>query len=246
MIAIACIIFMFGASVFSFLNVVICRVPKKEDFVKARSHCVGCGKVLGPAELVPIFSYAVLGGKCKNCGSKIGLRDVSIEVFGGALAVFCAWYYEGFLLIAAVIYALLCMLHILFWIDLDTKKYPIGNLIAIAVVALPGAFLFPWISIPNRIVGALCISVPLLIASLVAKGLVDKKEAVLMLVCGFFLGWQQSLAAFVLAVVFAAVMFVVLKVQKKEPKTNFAFASCLCAGVAITVLFGDRMLTFLR
>ena len=82
-------LFFFGAAVYSFLNVVIFRVPRGEEFVKTRSHCPGCGRVLTPLELVPVVSYVCLGGKCKNCGSKIGLRDVSIEVFGGLSAIAC-------------------------------------------------------------------------------------------------------------------------------------------------------------
>lgn len=81
------ILFFFGAAVYSFLNVVIFRVPRGEEFVKTRSHCPGCGKVLTPLELIPVVSYLCLGGKCKKCGSKIGIRDVSIEIFGGLSAI---------------------------------------------------------------------------------------------------------------------------------------------------------------
>lgn len=86
-IVLCIILFFFGAAVYSFLNVVIFRVPRGEEFVKTRSHCPGCGRVLTPWELIPVVSYVCLGGKCKNCGSKIGLRDVSIEVFGGLSAI---------------------------------------------------------------------------------------------------------------------------------------------------------------
>ena len=88
-ISLCIFLFFFGAAVYSFLNVVIFRVPRGEEFIKTRSHCPGCGRVLTPLELVPVVSYICLGGKCKNCGSKIGLRDVSIEVFGGLSAIAC-------------------------------------------------------------------------------------------------------------------------------------------------------------
>ena len=61
------LVFMLGASVFSFLNVVAYRLPLKMSFVHGRSFCPHCKKTLSAFELVPVFSYVFLGGKCRAC-----------------------------------------------------------------------------------------------------------------------------------------------------------------------------------
>ena len=92
---IAVVIFFMGTCIFSFLNVIIYRVPRKMDFVKGHSFCPSCRHQLGALDLIPLFSYIFLGGKCRYCKKKIGARDTLIELFGGAAALFCGWYYKG-------------------------------------------------------------------------------------------------------------------------------------------------------
>jgi len=67
--------FIFGACVFSFLTVVIYRLPKGENLVYGRSHCPGCGRTLGAGELIPCISYLVQGGKCLGCKMKAVFPD---------------------------------------------------------------------------------------------------------------------------------------------------------------------------
>ena len=64
--ALLCILLFFaGACVFSFLNVIVYRVPKKMSFIRGRSACPACHHELGAADLIPIFSYLLLRGKCR-------------------------------------------------------------------------------------------------------------------------------------------------------------------------------------
>ena len=65
------IIFIFGITIGSFLNVCIYRIPLGESIVTAPSHCMTCGRKLKWYDMVPVFSWLVLGGKCRNCKSKI-------------------------------------------------------------------------------------------------------------------------------------------------------------------------------
>ena len=77
--------FALGACVFSFLGVVVWRLPRRESVVKGRSHCPVCGRTLSAAELLPCLSYLLQGGKCRGCGAKIPARDFWIEVLGGGM-----------------------------------------------------------------------------------------------------------------------------------------------------------------
>jgi prepilin-type N-terminal cleavage/methylation domain-containing protein len=64
----------------SFLNMAVWRIPRGESIVFPRSHCPACGHVLGFSDLIPVFSYVFLGGKCAYCGIKYGPRYMWIEL----------------------------------------------------------------------------------------------------------------------------------------------------------------------
>lgn len=80
-------VFVFGAVVGSFLNVVILRKNTGESIVWDSSHCFSCGKKLGVADLVPIFSFLFSKGRCRHCGSKISWQYPAIEAITGLLAL---------------------------------------------------------------------------------------------------------------------------------------------------------------
>lgn len=75
--------FVFGAMIGSFLNVLIYRIPRELDFVRPRSACPGCGKLIYWYENVPILGYLFLRGKCSKCHWKIPLRYPFVEVVTG-------------------------------------------------------------------------------------------------------------------------------------------------------------------
>ena len=62
--------FLYGIVIGSFLNVLIFRIPKKENIVQS-SHCMNCGRKLGWRDMVPVFSYIILRGRCRQCGARI-------------------------------------------------------------------------------------------------------------------------------------------------------------------------------
>jgi prepilin signal peptidase PulO-like enzyme (type II secretory pathway) len=81
------LIFLIGTAVGSFLNVVICRLETGEDLIKKRSHCVECGRVLRWYDLVPVISFFVLRGRCRDCGKKISWQYPVVEIATGVLFV---------------------------------------------------------------------------------------------------------------------------------------------------------------
>ena len=70
---------MFGAVIGSFTNVCIYRIPEHRTVVKGHSMCMTCGHELGALDLVPIFSWLFLGGKCRYCKTPISSRYIKIE-----------------------------------------------------------------------------------------------------------------------------------------------------------------------
>ncbi len=83
------IFFAIGASIFSFLNVVIYRLPRKIQFTMGKSMCTSCGHELATKDLIPIISWLSLKGKCRYCGERISVRYTVVESLGGISAVVC-------------------------------------------------------------------------------------------------------------------------------------------------------------
>lgn len=90
----------------SFYDVFIMRREKNENFIWERSHCDSCHRNLKFYELIPVFSYIFLGGKCKTCGEKIGKDKLLAEILISSLSVFAFFKYDlsiqSFLLIGII------------------------------------------------------------------------------------------------------------------------------------------------
>ena len=108
------VLFIFGTVLGSFYNVVGWRVPRGESIVKPRSHCPKCNHELTCLELIPIISYVIQGGKCKNCKDRISLFypifefttgllfGISYLVFGMSLDLLIALTFISMLLIIII------------------------------------------------------------------------------------------------------------------------------------------------
>ena len=79
------IIFMMGAMFGSFFTLAVYRIPLKKDITHERSFCPNCNHRLEFLDLIPIFSYIFLGGKCRYCGQKIRIRYLFLEVLSGVV-----------------------------------------------------------------------------------------------------------------------------------------------------------------
>jgi len=79
------IIFIIGAFIGSFASLAVYRIPIKEDILIKHSYCPNCKEKLVLKDLIPIFSYIFLKGKCSHCGEKIRLRYLVLEVLSGIL-----------------------------------------------------------------------------------------------------------------------------------------------------------------
>lgn len=119
----AVVSFILGSLVGSFLNVVIYRVPAGISVVWPRSRCPKCGHTLGALELIPIVSWAVQGGKCKNCKAPIAGRYPAVEALTALLFLMATLLHPVFpdLLF---IWAFIGLLIGLSFIDIDTQTLP--------------------------------------------------------------------------------------------------------------------------
>lgn len=147
--------FVLGSLIGSFLNVVIYRLPAGISVVWPRSRCPHCGQVLSPLELVPMVSWVVQRGRCKNCKALISVRYPAVEALTAVLFTVAALLRPVFpdLLF---IWAFIALLIALSFIDIDTKTLPNSLNFAGILLGLLGAGLvgYPQV-IPQAVDGGL-------------------------------------------------------------------------------------------
>jgi len=239
----AVVVFFLGASVFSFINVVICRVPEKRSFVRGRSACPACGHTLGAADLVPVVSWLCLRGKCRYCGAPIPARDTAVEAFGGALALACIYFLSNDPFRALTIFALAAVLTAVAFIDLDTMEIPDGLVIAAAVIGVISIFTMPGLTLVARLIGALSVSVPMFLLTMAIPGAFGGGDMKLMAACGILLGWKLSLVALLFAVLTGGAQGAVLLATGRARRgDHFAFGPHLCLGILLSLTFGGAVL----
>lgn len=236
------LIFFAGASVYSFLNVVIYRVPRGESFVTGRSYCPSCGHILGALDLIPVISFLFLKGKCRYCKTKIGVRDTLIEIFGGALLLFCMLHFEK-TEEGLTVFAFFAILTVVAFLDIDTMEIADGCHLCMIVLSVISFFTMPGTGIGARIAGALCVSLPMLLLALVIPGAFGGGDIKLMAACGLFLGWKLTLVSTFWGFLFGGIWGVFLLATKKAGrKESFPFGPFLCIGMGIGLLYGQSFL----
>lgn len=174
-IGIYVMIFLFGITIGSFLNVCIYRLPVGESLTKKNSHCMTCGTPIKWYDLIPVFSWLFLRGKCRACGSKISGRYILVESLTGVLFVLTFMRFD--VMIEGMIYpALICLfiagLIVIGFEDFDTQEMTVGVLMYLLIVAAATrvlATVFPHearscdINLFDGLIGLVSVSVPFLI-----------------------------------------------------------------------------------
>lgn len=243
-------IFIIGASIFSFVNVLIYRVPREMPFGNERSICPSCGNTLKGYDMIPVLSWVILGGKCRFCKSRIAIRYPLVELLGGILAVFAMYWFgreEGVGLFVlgkvVLIIILLGILTAVTFVDIEFMEIPNGFVLAVAVCAVIACFLFPETGLVERLIGSFAVSVPLLLIAIAIPGAFGGGDIKLMAAAGLFLGWKQVIVALLIAILTGGFYGIyLLAAKKKERKDHFAFGPFLCAGIAVAVFAGTQLM----
>ena len=248
------ICFLLGAALFSFMNVVAWRLPRGKNSLTGRSFCPSCGATLTAADLVPVFSWLCLRGRCRHCGARIPVRYLLVELLGGALALGCRWRFGAAYTLADGLFGMrwqglaalaLCgVLLSISLIDAETQTIPDRLNLAVGVLAVVHLLLRPagW---GQSLIGAVCISVPMLILCLIIPGAFGGGDIKLMAAAGLYLGWPHTLlAAFFAILGGGGYGMYLLAARKADKKDHFAFGPFLCVGIVLALLFGDPVLAW--
>lgn len=233
-------VFLFGITIGSFLNVCIYRIPAKEDIVKTRSHCMSCGYQLKWYDLIPLFSYLFLGGKCRKCGQKISVQYPLIEALNGGLWLLVFAVYGGSIetLLYCFLFSALLTLSV---IDFRTYEIPLGiNLFILALGLI--RVITDYTNWLDYAIGLFSVSVFLYLIFLVTKGRgIGGGDIKLMAVCGLLLGWKEIILAFVLGCIIGSIVHLArMKLTKADHV--LAMGPYLAVGVMIASLWGEQMI----
>ena len=235
-------IFLFGIVIGSFLNVCIYRIPKKEDIVKINSHCMTCNYKLKWYDLVPIFSYICLGGRCRKCKTKLSIQYPLIEGLNGILYVLVVAV-NG-LTIESLLYCLLfSALVTLSVIDFRTYEIPFGINLFILTLGLVRLAL-DYRNFLDYLIGFISVSGFLYLLFLLTKGRgIGGGDIKLMAVSGLLLGWKCNILALALGCIIGSIIHIIrMKVSKEDHV--LALGPYLSLGIMIAALWGERLLTW--
>lgn len=234
------VVFLYGIVIGSFLNVCIYRIPKEEDIVKERSHCMTCGHTLKWYELIPVFSYLLQRGRCRSCGTRLSIQYPLMEVLNGVLYVIII-YKEGITLYGILLCLLCSVLLVLSVIDFRTYYIPIGINICVLLIGVIYTC-FDYKNVSNHLWGMICVSGFLFVLYLLTKkrGIGDG-DIKLMVGAGAFLGvWPSILALWMACLLGAVIHSTRMKVSKVGHQ--LAFGPYLAIGILFSALYGEELI----
>ncbi len=229
-----------GLMVGSFCNVCIFRIPRGEGVVIKSSHCMNCQKRLRFWELVPLFSYIFLRGRCSGCGVKISPQYPLIEAVNALLWVLVA-YVHGLSYDTLLGCLLASSLLILSIIDWRTREIPPSTTIFIAVLGVVrlGLNLADW---QSHLLGGVSVAGFLLLLLIFSGGrAIGGGDIKLMAGCGLFLGLSGTLLAFGLGCVVGSAVHLV-RMRFFGAGRDLALGPYLALGVFVSFLWGDPLL----
>lgn len=209
-------IFVYGVIIGSFLNVLIYRLPLKENIATERSHCMKCGSQIKWYDLVPLISYILLRGKCRHCKEKISIQYPLVELANGLGYVWI--FYTNGINVDSILFCLCASaLLVLSIIDIRTYEIPIGINIFIFLLGVARVIL-NLDNIVYLLIGMIVVSIPLLILFYVTKGRgIGGGDVKLMAAAGLLIGAKEIVFALVLGCIIGSIIHIALmKICKKE------------------------------
>lgn len=263
------IVFLFGLVVGSFLNVCIVRLPEERSIATPPSHCPRCKAGIRFYDNIPVISFLLLRGKCRNCGEPISWRYPAVELVNALVYVWIArefWINGESLLLMAFCSSLI----VITMIDYDHQIIP-------DVITLPGMvlglalapFVMPHLqgSLPfhlgrfihsgpyltaliNSFIGLLVGGFPLFAIGWIWEKL-RKVEAMgggdvkLMGMVGSLLGWKLALLTIMLGAVSGSVIGVLLiALRKQEREALIPFGPFLAVGAVLSAFYGSDIIAW--
>ena len=238
--------FIFGAAIGSFLNVCIFRLPAKTSIITPGSRCPHCLKPLRFYDNIPLISFILLRGKCRDCGGKISWRYPLVELLTAVFALMLFLKF-GLTLKFFTFFIFVAVLIVITFIDLDHQIIP-------DIISLPGIPLFfmaaiflvriPWL---EALLGLL-IGGGILFTIAVVYELITKREGMgggdikLLAMIGGFLGWKSLMFVLFFSSFSGAIIGITAMIIKKQDmKYAVPFGPFLAAAAVAYIFWGEAL-----
>lgn len=242
-------VFVFGLCIGSFLNVCIFRLPISKSVVRPRSMCPKCGYMIRSYDNIPVLSYLMLGGKCRQCREAISFRYPMVEIISGLFAV-AAVYKFGLTPEAIVYYVFIACLLVITFIDIDHRIIP-------DMITLPGipifflaSFALPDMTYIDSLLGLLSGGGSLYLVAWTYQALAKKEgmgggDIKLLAMMGVLIGWKGVLfTIFVSSLVGTLIGLAVMLYTRANMKLAVPFGPFLAVGAVSYIFFGNEIIAW--
>lgn len=263
-------LFLIGISLGSFLNVMIDRGVKGESIVKKRSHCDFCHKTLSPFDLIPIFNFLLLNGKCRYCNKNLSRQYPLVELATGILFLLTYLLSQNYsispgvfspnIITTCYLLTVICYFIVIFVVDLRyelifenvinsaiflTILYYI-YLLPLTLLAFP-IFLKPFLlSLLLALVCGIIVTLFFLFLIWVSRGRgLGEGDVKLGFWLGLLLGFPKIIPALFLAFITGAIAGIILVVLgKKKLQQTVPLAPFLIFGTYLSLFFGNQIISW--
>lgn len=239
--------FIFGAVVGSFLNVCICRLPKKESVVFPPSHCPNCDYVIPFYDNIPILSYLVLAGRCRSCKGRISPQYPLVELINALLTLFLFMKF-GPSLAFLVLFLFCSAMVVVTFIDLEHQIIPDVISLSGIVAGFIFSFFIPQLGWLNSLIGIAVGGGSLFLVAYVYEFLTKKEgmgggDIKLLAMMGAFFGWRAiPFIIFISSLIGSVIGITVMLLQKKDAKLAIPFGPFLALGAILYIFFGRQVI----
>jgi leader peptidase (prepilin peptidase)/N-methyltransferase len=239
-VAVAAFVLAPGLALGSFLNVVAARVPLRRSIVKPASACMSCGTQLAARDNVPVVSWLLLRGRCRNCAAPIPFRYPAVELTTAALLAVCVLVFG--VTFDALLAAFFCaVLVAISAVDVEHRIVPNRIVIPATAVLLPLHTLVD--PTPEWALGAFGAALFLFVAVLAYPAGMGMGDVKLALFMGAMLGKTVSVGLMVgMLTALLPSLFLVARHGSKARKMKIPFAPFLALGSLAALFAGEALL----
>jgi leader peptidase (prepilin peptidase)/N-methyltransferase len=240
-----------GLAVGSFLNVCIDRLPQNKSIAFPPSHCEACQHKLAAKDLIPVFSYLRLRGRCRYCQASVPRRLFWVELATGVVFALLAWHY-GLSPELGVMIFYACLFIVIFVIDLEhglilnKVVYP-SMVVALLLALVPQSRLTLMIEpgiASAALGGAIGFGIFLLIA-LISRGGMGWGDVKLAALIGLATGFPLVFLAIIMGAILGGTVAVALVIAgKRKRRETIPFGPFLAAAAMITLLWGSNIMSW--
>jgi prepilin signal peptidase PulO-like enzyme (type II secretory pathway) len=246
-----------GLLVGSFLNVCIDRLPRNKSIAYPPSHCEACQHKLGARDLIPIFSYLRLRGRCRYCQASIPRKLLWVELATAVIFALLYWHYRlhpelGVMAFYACLFIVIFVIDLEHSLILNKVVYP-SMVVALLLSLMPQSWLTQesWLTttiepgIASAALGGVIGFVIFLLIAVVSRGGMGWGDVKLAALIGLATGFPLVFLAIIMAAILGGIVAVALLAAKKRGRrAMIPFGPFLAVAAMVTLLWGSHILSW--